>query len=132
MPGIIVDGMDVITVYNYAQEAVKRARAGEGPTLIECKTYRFRGHFEGDPRTGGMYRSETEMDEWRKKCPINTFRMRLIEKGVFEESEMEEIKKQCVLEIEEAVVFAKNSQYPSATEVTNNVFSSNRQCEVEE
>ena len=67
IPGVIVDGMDVIAVYKAAQQAVKRAREGKGPTLLECKTYRFRGHFEGDPKRGGTYRSENEMKKWEEK-----------------------------------------------------------------
>ena len=122
IPGEVVDGMDVIAVYKAVQKAVKRAREGKGPTLIECKTYRFRGHFEGDARRGATYRSEEEMQEWEKKCPIRNFKLKLIEGGFLTEREMEEIEQKIIKEIEEAIKFAKESPYPSPTEVSENVF----------
>lgn len=125
MPGVVVDGMDVIAVHKATREATERARSGDGPTLIECKTYRFRGHFEGDPKGGGVYRSEAEMAEWQKKCPIEAFRTKLIESKVFAESEIEEIEQRCAKQVEEAAEFAKNSPYPSAGEVSKYVFASN-------
>jgi pyruvate dehydrogenase E1 component alpha subunit len=123
MPGIMVDGMDVIAVYKTAREAVQRARSGEGPSLIECKTYRFRGHFEGDPKGGGVYRSGEEMVEWQKKCPITMFQSKLVQSKIFTKDEMEEIEQKCITEIREAAEFAKNSPYPSTGEVTKNVFA---------
>jgi len=125
MLGVVVDGMDVIAVHKATREATERARSGDGPTLIECKTYRFRGHFEGDPKGGGVYRSEAEMAEWQKKCPIEAFRTKLIESKVFAESEIEEIEQRCAKQVEEAAEFAKNSPYPSAGEVSKYVFASN-------
>jgi len=122
IPSVTVDGMDVIATYNAAQEAVKRAREGKGPTLIECKTYRYRGHFEGDPKRGTTYRSETEILEWEKKCPINAFATRLIEKGIVTAEELSEIEQKCIKDMEEAVEFAKNSQYPSQDQISDNVF----------
>ncbi len=76
MPGVTVDGNDVMAVYEAAQEAIKRARQGQGPTLIECKTYRHRGHFEGDPC---VYRNTKELDEWKEKDPIPRFEQRLVD-----------------------------------------------------
>jgi len=127
IPGIIVNGMDVIAVYEAFREAAERAKAGKGPTLIECKTYRFRGHFEGDPKGGGIYRSEEEMTEWRSKCPIFAFKAKLIESKTFTEKEAQEIEQKIVKEIEEATEFAKDSPYPSASEVKHNVFVSDQQ-----
>jgi TPP-dependent pyruvate/acetoin dehydrogenase alpha subunit len=124
IPGVIVDGMDVIAVYEAVQKAVSRARGGEGPTLIECKTYRFRGHFEGDPKRGATYRSEAEMAEWEKKCPIKNFKVKLIENGILTEREAEEIERKCAEEVEEAVKFAKESPYPRPEEVSSDVFVS--------
>ena len=72
MPGFIVDGNDVKDVYQVASEAIKRAREGEGPTLIECKTYRWRGHHEGDPNQGGRYRTKEEIRVWKGKMPLKT------------------------------------------------------------
>ena len=124
IPGVVVDGMDVTAVYKAVQRAVSRAREGKGPTLVECKTYRFRGHYEGDPKKGGTYRSGDEMLEWEKKCPISNFKAKLIEKGILAEKEAEEIEQKCTKEIEEAVEFAKKSPYPLPDEVLENVFVS--------
>lgn len=122
IPGDVVDGMDVIAVYKALKKAVKRAREGKGPTLLECKTYRFRGHHEGDPKRGGVYRSKAEMQEWEKKCPIKNFKIRLIEKGVLTDGEAEEIEEKCMNEIEDAIGFAKESPFPSTDEVLEDVF----------
>jgi len=124
IPSVIVDGMDVIAVHKAAREAVERARDGGGPTLIECKTYRFRGHFEGDPKGGGIYRSVSEMTEWQNKCPVRKFRTELMKNGVLTASEIEEYEHRITKEIEEAVEFAKNSPYPRPDEVAENVFAS--------
>jgi pyruvate dehydrogenase E1 component alpha subunit len=124
IPSVIVDGMDVIAVHKAAREAVERARTGGGPTLMECKTYRFRGHFEGDPKGGGIYRTELEMTEWQNKCPVKTFRAKLIENGVLTTSEIEERERKVAKEIEEAIEFAKSSPFPRPEEVANNVFAS--------
>ena len=70
MPGVTIDGNDVVSVYETTAKAVKRARIGEGPTLIECKTYRWRGHHEGDPNLGARYRDKKDIEIWRTKCPI--------------------------------------------------------------
>jgi len=122
IPGVVVDGMDVIAVYKAVKKAVKRAREGKGPTLIECKTYRFRGHYEGDPKKGATYRSEAEMSDWEKKCPIANFKTKLIEKSVLTESEAEDIIQKCIKEIEDAVEFAMESPYPSPEEILENLF----------
>ena len=122
IPSVVVDGMDVIMVYKAVQEAVRRSREGEGPTLIECKTYRFRGHYEGDPKKGGTYRSEAEMLDWEKKCPITNFKAKLIQKGFLTENKAEEITQKCIKEIEEAVEFAMESPYPSPNEILDNLF----------
>ncbi len=83
--GIFVDGNDVMAVYEAAGEAIKRAKRGEGPTLIECKTYRWRGHYEGDPV---VYRTREEEEEWKKKDPILRFKNRLLEIGTLTEDEV--------------------------------------------
>jgi pyruvate dehydrogenase E1 component alpha subunit len=131
MRGIIVDGMDVIAVHKAAREAVQRARSGGGPSLIECKTYRFRGHFEGDPKGGGVYRSEEEMVEWQRRCPIAAFKSKLVQSKIFTQDEMEEIEQRCIREIREATEFAKNSPYPSTSEVAKNVFACKAQSGVD-
>lgn len=109
MPGVVVDGNDVIAVYEATYEAVVRARAGEGPTLIECKTYRWRTHFEGEPDT---YRPPEEVAAWLKREPIAPYRKLLVERGVASEKEVDEIENSVKVELDEAVEFARNSPLP--------------------
>ena len=85
MPGVTVDGNDVLAVYEATQAAVDRARTGGGPTLIEGKTYRQRGHYEGDPM---IYRSKEEMDEWKGRDPVVAFRARLLTEAGIPEAEL--------------------------------------------
>ncbi|MDW8119116.1 MAG: thiamine pyrophosphate-dependent dehydrogenase E1 component subunit alpha [Chloroflexota bacterium] len=120
MPGVIVDGMDVLDVYDKAGVAIGRARAGQGPTFLECKTYRFYGHFSGDnPRT---YRTEEEERAYRARDPIPTFRRRLLEEKVCTPEELDSIQKQVVDLIEEAVRFADQSPLPPPEEVLTDVY----------
>ena len=89
MPGVVVDGNDVIAVYEATKEAVDRARAGDGPTLIECKTYRWRTHFEGEPDT---YRPPEEVAAWLKREPIAPFRKLLVDQKIISEKEAEDFE----------------------------------------
>jgi pyruvate dehydrogenase E1 component alpha subunit len=121
IPGVSVDGQDVLAVYEVAKEAIERARRGEGPTLIEAKTYRFRGHFEGDPQ---VYRSKEEIEWWKKnKDPIKLFEEKLLAKGVATKEELDAIWEKARKEIEEAVKFAEESPWPSKEELLEDVFS---------
>ena len=108
-PGYRVDGMDVIAVYDAAWMAAKRARTGEGPTFLECMTYRFRGHMEADPTRGLSYRSEQELAFWEGKCPIKRTRMLLLEKGWIGDAELQRMHDMCRHAVEEAVAFAESS-----------------------
>jgi pyruvate dehydrogenase E1 component alpha subunit len=121
IPGRIVDGNDVIAVYETVEEAVKRAREGGGPTLIECKTYRWRGHWEGDPQ---KYRDPREVEEWIKKCPINRFATYLKEKGIHTEEELEKIDEGVKNEVDEAIQFAEKSPFPGPEEALEDVYAS--------
>ena len=120
IPNVAVDGNDVLMVYEAAGEAVARARRGEGPTLIECKTYRHRGHSEGDPAT---YRTKEEVEEWMKKDPIPRFRGKLIETGVLTEKEADEISQSLLGELDGAVRFAEESPPPAPEEALEDVFA---------
>jgi pyruvate dehydrogenase E1 component alpha subunit len=122
--GIVVDGMDVIAVYEAVHGAVERARRGGGPTLIECKTYRFRGHFEGDPKRGAIYRSEEEIQAWEKRDPIKNLREKLLREKILTEKEINAIEKLVEEKVEEAVNFAKESPLPSPGEATEDLFVS--------
>lgn len=109
MPGVVVDGNDIIAVYEATHEAVARARAGEGPTLIECKTYRWRTHFEGEPDT---YRPPAEVEAWLKREPIAPYRKLLIERGVVTAQQADAIEQSVLAELEEAVTYARQSPEP--------------------
>ena len=111
-PGVIVDGNDVLAVYDATQEARNRALAGGGPALIEAKTYRFRGHYEGDPQ---VYRRPGELEAWQARDPVPAFRARLIAAGVFEEDGLVEIETSVQSQLDEAVAFAAASPFQKRT-----------------
>jgi len=120
MPGRIVDGNDVLAVRDAVSEAAERARRGEGPTLLECKTYRFCGHSRGDPRE---YRSRREEEEWRQRCPIKRLREKLFAMKVLDESRDAEILKRVDEVISEAEAFARQSPEPDVATLEKGVFS---------
>ncbi|WP_434297385.1 pyruvate dehydrogenase (acetyl-transferring) E1 component subunit alpha [Clostridium sporogenes] len=120
VPGIVVDGNDVFAVYEAAKEAIKRAREGKGPTLIECKTYRHRGHFEGDPC---VYKPTEEQEEWLAKDPIPRFEKYLVENEIFTEEKLKEVQNKVESQIDEAVDFANNSPYPELESVLEDVYT---------
>lgn len=118
-PGVAVDGQDVLAVYEAAKEAIKRARAGEGPSLIECKTLRFRGHYEGDPQT---YRSREEIEQIKQRDPIILFENRLKKLGILTDDMIQEMSAQVNKEIEDAFAMAQADPMPSLEEVTTDVY----------
>jgi len=120
IPGVIVDGMDVMAVYEAAGEAVNRARKGQGPTLIEAKTYRYRGHFEGD---SGTYRPKEEIEKWMQRDPINNYKAKLLETKVLTEKQAEDIDKEALAEMEAAIKFAHDSPFPELEETLENVYT---------
>ena len=113
IPGRVVDGMDVLAVHQATLEAVGRARQGHGPTLLECKTYRYAGHSRGDP---GGYRTREEVQRWRDRDPIPHMRTLLITERGMAEEELISIENACQSEVEEAVEFARNSPEPGMEE----------------
>lgn len=121
MPGATVDGMDILAVYEVVKKAVKVAREGKGPSLIECKTYRFEGHWVGDPI---VYRTEDEVKDWKRKDPIAKFEKILQEKKGFSQDELRDVKGQAQQQIEEAVEFAKENPFPQARDVEKYVYYS--------
>lgn len=120
IPGVTVDGMDVVAVYEATQEAIKRARSGNGPTLIEAKTYRFHGHFEGDPQ---LYRDKAEVQKWMERDPIANFEKQLLESKVVAEEDLRKIQEAVQHEIDEAVKFAENSPYPADKEAVEDIYT---------
>ena len=120
MPGYEVDGMDVLAVRNVAQEAVRRARAGEGPTLIEALTYRFRGHSLADP---DELRSSEEKEIWLARDPIRKFAAYLIEQNLANQAELKAIDSQIQQKIEAAVKFAEESPEPNPHDLYRYIFA---------
>lgn len=120
MPGVIVDGNDVFEVYEAAKKAVERARQGGGPTLIEAKTYRIKGHFVGDPE---LYRTKEEVKEqFEKNDPIKRFEMKVLEEKWMTEKELAAIKEEEGELIKKSVEFAKNSPFPDASEIYEDLY----------
>jgi pyruvate dehydrogenase E1 component alpha subunit len=122
MPGAIVDGMDIIAVFDAVDKAVKAARNNKGPTLIECKTYRFRGHFEGDPNLGERYRTKDEMDRWKEKCPINKFMNHVLNKKLADRKALDNMEQRVKERVEEAMAFADSSPFPNPEETLEDLF----------
>jgi pyruvate dehydrogenase E1 component alpha subunit len=121
IPGATVDGQDVIAVYETVAEAVARARRGEGPSLVETKTYRFHDHAFGLPSP--VYRDQAEVDEWRKRDPVTLFRARLLADGVLDETDVTQIEDNVAAEIAAAVAFAESSPYPSLDAAFDHVYT---------
>lgn len=121
IPGICVDGNDVLAVSEAAGEAIARARSGGGPALIECKTYRTRAHAEG-MRDGG-YRTVEEVDAWKARDPIHLFGTRLGNDGMATQAELDAIAREVRAVVEDAAEFAKNSPFPEGATATQHVYA---------
>jgi len=121
MAAVGIDGNDVLAVYQAAAEAVERARSGNGPTLIECKTYRTRAHAEGMRDAG--YRTAEEIEAWKRRDPITCFRDQLIAAGQAAEADFAAIDAEIKTIAEAAIEFAKTSPYPDPSTVTEHIFS---------
>lgn len=121
IPGVVVDGNDVLAVYEVAEAAVQRARAGQGPTLLECKTYRWRGHTEikgiSDPRPS------EEIEAWKRKDRIASFAAKLQSQGVLTEDGWKKMDEDILQSIEAAVQFAKDSPFPDLQTAVEDVFA---------
>lgn len=120
MPSKSIDGMDVMAVYDAVEQAVERARAGGGPSFIVCETYRFRGHYEGDPE---VYRTEEELESWRERDPIRIFSERLLDAGQVEETTIQQLHETAESEMDDAVSFARESDEPNPETAFHDVYS---------
>lgn len=120
IPGEIVNGQDVEDVYEATHNAVQRARAGDGPTVIEAKTYRFTGHYEGDPQ---WYKEDEDLPEWRTADPVETYRERLLEEKLLTETEAAEIGERIETELDEAVEYARDSPMPDPEEAYDGLYA---------
>ena len=118
MPGVVVDGNNVLAVYETVGEAIKRARAGGGPTLVEAKTFRVRGHYEGDTQP---YRTREELEACRERCPSKRLKGALVQEGVLEAAEA--IEARISVELDAAVAFAESSPPPEPAEALQGIFA---------
>jgi pyruvate dehydrogenase E1 component alpha subunit len=119
MPGVVVDGNDVLAIYAASKEAIERARRGDGPTLIECKTYRHKGHSRFDP---AKYRPPSEVKEWMQKDPVSLLMNQLIRQGVLTAEEAEEIDRRVTEAVEESARFAIESSFPNPEAALEDVY----------
>jgi pyruvate dehydrogenase E1 component alpha subunit len=119
VPGLRCDGMDVVETYAVMREAIKRTREERQPLLVEAVTYRFRGHSMADPEE---YRTKEQVEQWRKRDPINTFAERLVREGALEEEEPERIDEETVKRIDDAVAFADRSAFPAPESLYDHIY----------
>lgn len=120
LPGVTIDGNDILKVRDAVGEAVQRARKGEGPSIVENKTYRYRGHFEGDPQ---LYRSPAEIERFKnKQDPIQRFRNLLKKEGILSDKHEKAMRGEVILQIEEAVTYAKGAPLPRPEEALEDLF----------
>lgn len=124
IPGVVVDGNDVFSVMEATREAVKRARKGGGPSLLECKTYRMMGHFHADLL---KYRKEEEAERWRKRDPILLLKMYLTERGIMDKELEAKIDNEVAEEMEAALEFAEKSPLPPMEETFTDLFINNQE-----
>jgi pyruvate dehydrogenase E1 component alpha subunit len=120
IPGVTVDGNDVTAVYEATRDAVHRARSGDGPTLLEAVTYRWRGHYEGDPQP---YRTDEEVEGWRERDPIKRLREQLLDLGIMTETDVQTIRAEIRAAVEQAVEFAEGSATPEPSAALTDVYT---------
>ncbi|MGV3488254.1 MAG: thiamine pyrophosphate-dependent dehydrogenase E1 component subunit alpha, partial [Tuberibacillus sp.] len=116
--GYVVKDNDPVEMYHVSKEAVERARRGEGPSIIEIETYRYLGHFQGDPE---LYRKKEEVPELREKDPINRLKQVLLQSG-YTDGDIADLERQAKTVVDEAYDFARQSSYPQPEEALENVF----------
>lgn len=122
MPGVIVDGMDAVAVYEAAGVAIQRAREGAGPTLLECKTYRFYDHV-GVRGMGLNYRTDDEVEEWKQRDPISLFEARLAEQNILSPEAAAAIHEEVTAQVQEAVAYADSSPLPDPEALLEDVYA---------
>jgi len=121
IPGVVVDGNDIFAVYQAANRAVERARAGDGPSLIECKTYRQRSHTER--RGQADIRDPAEIEAWKGRDPIPRLERQLKDQGVLSDAELQAMERDIMSALEAAVAFAEASPFPLPEQATDDVFA---------
>ncbi|MHB1005037.1 MAG: thiamine pyrophosphate-dependent dehydrogenase E1 component subunit alpha [Chloroflexota bacterium] len=121
-PGMVADGMDVVAVHEAVSEAVQRARAGLGPSLVECKTYRFRGHCELD--APDFLRPQAEIEQWLARCPIKRLERQLFDLGTMTPQIAAEIEADCKAKVDDAMQYAEDSPWPAVEDLLKDVYAS--------
>lgn len=124
IPGVLVDGQDVIAMHEAVTEAVRRARAGQGPSLVEGRTYRYHDHSLGMNRiVRAPYRSDAEVEEWKGRDPIAIHKEQLLSQGVASQQEIDQMEAEVKRQIEEAITYARESPYPDPSELYEDMFA---------
>ena len=124
MPGVLVDGQDIMAMYEVTKEAVQRGRSGLGPTLIEARTYRYQEHSEALNRIlREEYRSEEELQEWKQRDPIDLFKALLIEQNISSEEEINELQDNVAETVNDALEFARESPYPNEEDLLEDMYA---------
>ncbi len=118
--GVSVDGNDILAVYEAATKAIERARDGQGPTVLECKTYRWYGHSEIDP---AKYRMKEEVEAWKKKDPIPRMEKYLADNKLLDDETKKQVRDEITREIDEAVEFAEKSPYPAPEQAFDHIWA---------
>ena len=122
MPGVVVDGMDAVAVYEAAGAAIERARRGDGPTLLECKTYRFFDHV-GVRGMGLSYRTDEELQEWQKRDPIHLFEAQLAQAGILDQADAAAVHDAVLAAVKAGIEFAEASPLPDASTLLDDVYA---------
>lgn len=123
--GRTIDGMDVEEVYITSREIIEKCRSGGGPYLLECKTYRFHGHFTAEPVLGLKYRTDEEINSYRERCPIKSWVNRIIKMNLCSKEDIEGIDHQIEMRINEAVEFARKSSFPLQESAFEDMYATN-------
>lgn len=121
MPGVTVDGMDVLTVRNEAEKAINRAREGNGPSFLVCNTYRFLGHGRNPDTT--LYRTREEEAKWKKRCPVENFKKKLLSDAIISISDLDKMGNDIKQQIGEAIEFAEKSPYPEIEDIEADIYA---------
>ena len=124
IPGVLVDGQDVLAMHEAVSQAVQRARSGQGPSLIEGRTYRYYDHSLGLNRiVRASYRSDEELEEWKQRDPIDIHKALLLSQDIATQAEIDQMNDEIKIQIDEAVEFARESPYPDASELFDDMFA---------
>jgi pyruvate dehydrogenase E1 component alpha subunit len=123
IPGVSINGNNVLQIYHTAKKMVEKIRHGEGPQFIECRTYRWPGHVGPKDNLEVGLRSKKELDSWKNRCPIKTFENYLLKNKLLSQNELKKMYTTISREVEKAIEFAQTSPYPEAKTLLNHVYN---------